>query len=131
MTYLDRFNEVAYITWGLGGLCALTVGAILLVAAVSRFPLVTVVEPQPEPVDDRPAHHASDEMAANHTHHGRHEAGVACGTRAQRWRDSTITGEIVLLDEETGPIARGTARVFVPAPAPQYVAYFAGKGVNA
>lgn len=91
-------TSTAVTAWGLGALCVFTFGAILLAAAASRYPLITVVEPQP--VDEGPAHHASNEMAAWHSHRPRHTGELP------RVDPDVYNGRAWNLDEPTGPIRR-------------------------
>lgn len=96
MTYADRLTSTAVTAWGLGALCLLALVGIVLAAAASRYPLITVVEP--EPVDEGPAHHASNEMAAWHTHRPRHTGELP------RVDPDVYNGRAWHLDEATGPI---------------------------
>lgn len=95
-TATTRLDPIAYYAWGLGILCAATLILIVGFAIAARHPHVTVVEP--EPVDEGPAHHASDQMAANHTHRPRHGEGV------RQVDPEVYNGRAWHLDEATGPI---------------------------
>jgi hypothetical protein len=104
MTALDHF-----LIWSLIALCVFAAIGIVLVVAESRLPVAVVEpEPEPEPVDEGPVHHASDEMAADHQHHGRHheDRPVLWGDRLRAYNDRAVN-----LDEPTGPIVTGEFRV--------------------
>jgi hypothetical protein len=89
-------TTTAVTAWGLAGVCLLALAGIVLAAAASRYPLITVVEP--EAVDDRPAHHASNETAADHNHRPRHTGELP------RVDPDVYNARAWHLDEATGPI---------------------------
>lgn len=84
------FDTTAFTAWGLGILCILAIGTLVLLVASTRYQRVTVVVPS--------YRHASDEFAEDHNHQPRH------GESVRQVEPETYNRRAWLLDEPTGPI---------------------------